>query len=275
MMIARIKKKLRSGKNIYKRYHQDLLIKTLGTITRVETDKKVAALTFDDGPDSEYTPRFLDILNKFNAKATFFVLGKQVDKNPGIIERAIKEGHTIGNHTWDHPAIPLLSRQERFQQMKRCRNVLPQQEVNLFRPPYGYIDYSSRLDAVLLGYRIIGWNTKAFDWLDHDADKLLSYLNSSLSPGCILLMHDALWHQINARYRTREPLLESFEIFLEMHHNDYKFVTIPELLEYGKPIKKYFNPDVDIAWLNSLMGESVYRYGVNGKRISTINETTH
>ena len=80
----------------------------LGTVVGVRTGERVAALTFDDGPDPESTPALLDLLARHRAKGTFFLVGKRAAKHPALVDRLLAEGHAIGNHSWDHPALPTL-----------------------------------------------------------------------------------------------------------------------------------------------------------------------
>jgi len=96
----------------------------LGTVIRIDTKESVVALTFDDGPHPEYTPRLLNIPDRHGVHATFFMVGQLAAKYPAIVEEVAQRGHSIGNHSWDHPAFPLLNSSQRRQQIRQCSSVL-------------------------------------------------------------------------------------------------------------------------------------------------------
>ena len=101
--------KISLAKRIYK-YTRCYLF---GTITHVKTNHHVVALTFDDGPDPRYTSRLLEILKRHEAKATFFMIGKNAQRYPHIVKQVFQAQHAIGNHSWDHPSFPLITERQR------------------------------------------------------------------------------------------------------------------------------------------------------------------
>lgn len=204
-----------------------LRFKYFGTLVGVKTDKKVAAITFDDGPDPIWTPIVLDVLEKFNVKATFFVVGKHAKKYPEIVKKAYTCGHTIANHTWDHPCLSLLSRKERIEQIDKCKFAISDFDSLLFRPPFGCQSPASKLDAYICGYSVVAWSMHASDWLDRQADEFAHDLNSKLRPGSIILLHDA------QNGKSREEMINGLIGFLK-NNSDYQFVTVPDLLNYGE-----------------------------------------
>jgi peptidoglycan-N-acetylglucosamine deacetylase len=212
--------------------------KFLGTVTHVNTREPVVALTFDDGPHPEYTPRLLDILARHGAHATFFVVGEAAQRQLKLVERIARNGHTLGNHTWDHPSMPLLSGAKRRAQVRRCGRVIAPYSEKLFRPPHGHQSLASRLDLLLFGYQVIAWNVSARDWLDYDCNQLLSYVRGKIKPGSIVLFHDALYKFIEERYRNREPTLQAVDALLTQLKDQYRFVTVPELLKHGHPRRR-------------------------------------
>lgn len=218
----------------------------LGSITHVDTEAPVAALTFDGGPDPEWTPRVLDVLAEHDAKATFFVIGKYVDKHPDVVARTVAEGHALGNHTWDHPSFPLVSSRERRDQMLRCREALEpfSTDARLFRPPYCEQSLGSRLDALISGFDVVMASVTAKDWEDRDAAFMEAKLHEGLAPGCVILLHDAVCDQ---RYRSREPMLAALDAFLTRWSGTYAFVTLPTLIAHGRPRREIWlrEPDVE------------------------------
>jgi peptidoglycan-N-acetylglucosamine deacetylase len=209
----------------------------LGTITHVQTEQRVAALTFDDGPDPEFTPQTLQVLREAGARATFFVVGKRAEKHPELIEQILRDGHLLGNHSWSHIALPLLSRAERLHDIIRCHNVLPKQPKRLLRPPHGWQNHQSRLDAQLLGYDVVTWNAAGDDWSGAEAGAISARLLDEIQPGSIVLLHDSLYKTLDVRYRDRRPMLEALQNVFSELASSYQFVTVSELLEVGKPQK--------------------------------------
>jgi peptidoglycan-N-acetylglucosamine deacetylase len=209
--------------------------RVLGTITHVWTQDPIVALTFDDGPDPHCTPRLLQILGRHQAHATFFMLGEAAQKYPDIVERVAQGGHAIGNHTWDHPSLPLLSGSERRRQLRACEQAIAPYGQGLFRPPFGHQNVKSRLDALCLGFQVVTWNIVAMDWLDHDAQWMANRVINEIQPGSVILFHDSLCPVLQMRYADREPTLEAVYLILERLHNCFRFVTIPELLRHGQP----------------------------------------
>lgn len=223
--------------------------KVLGSVTHVVTDESVAALTFDDGPDSQSTPLVLALLEKYHARGTFFLVGEAAATQPDLVRRITAGGHAIGLHSWDHRAFPCLSSRERRRQIRACERVLGSHAARLFRPPYGEQTMSSRLEALLLGYEVVGWNVNSGDWYESDPAALSRYLLGSLEPGAIILLHDTLFdkgapaHGIDPEHRSwpdRQAMLQALEALLEQSTGRYRFVTVPELLRSGTPRRSFW-----------------------------------
>lgn len=138
----------------------------LGTITHVSTPERIAALTFDDGPHPEFTPRLLALLEKYQARGTFFMVGEMASHYPKLVRRIADAGHAIGNHSWDHPSFPAISSRERVRQIRACEEVIGSDGQKLFRPPFGNQTFRTRFDALRLGYRVVAWNVVGSDWKD-------------------------------------------------------------------------------------------------------------
>lgn len=238
--------------------------KLTGTITHFSVRDTVAALTFDDGPHPEFTPRLLDILERYQARATFFMVGEVAQRYPDLVQRVAKAGHAIGNHTWDHPSMPLIGGRERRTQIRACARAVAPYGSRLFRPPYGNQNLASRLDALWLGYEVVTWNLHAEDWLDHEAEWMADRLIKQIRPGSIILLHDALYTTSEARYTDRTATLEAVNILLERLGDHFRFITVPELFRYGRPQRQTWYQQADVDWLNGLtkqQGEP-WRYGL-------------
>lgn len=232
-------------RNVYRRLRSIPLL-AIGTITHVSTSKPVAALTFDDGPDPVFTPRLLDILQKHHAKATFFMVGQSAERHPDLIKKVSEAGHAIGNHSWDHPSFPLMTGRERRAQIRACAKAIAPYAQKILRPPYGDQNLWSRLDALWLGYQVITWNGTAGDWLDHDADWIRNRVMSRIQNGSIIVLHDSIFRPREDRYADREPMLHAVDMLLQELSGRFSFITVPELLQQGRPQRQYWRKQTDV-----------------------------
>ena len=227
----------------------------LGTMTNVTTRDPVAALTFDDGPHPEYTPRLLEILERHHARATFFMVGENAERHKELVEQVARAGHTLGNHSWDHRPFPLMSRRERRAQIRACAATLAPHAARLFRPPYGMQNMASRLDAARLGYQVVAWNVTADDWSSGDAGFMADQMERHIRPGSVVLLHDRLVDALDKAYFDRRPLLEAVDILLRRLRGRFEFVTIPELLSHGRPHNVVWIKAANLKWLDRLQRE--------------------
>lgn len=219
-----------------------------GTITNVMTRDRVAALTFDDGPHPEYTPRLLDILERHEALATFFMVGQAAQRYPQLVQQVAQAGHAIGNHSWDHQFFPSLPSHQRRKQIRVCECALAPYGQRLFRPPYGAENLASHLDALSLHYQVVAWSLDAEDWLERDPAWMADRLTRGIQPGSIVLLHDALYRsQQPVPQYNREPMLAAVTLFLERLGGRFSFVTIPELLRHGRPQSDNWHPQNDAS----------------------------
>lgn len=184
------------------------------------------AITFDDGPHPKETPKILDILKKYDVKATFFVVGKHIKWYPDSVIRASQEGHEIGNHTFTHPDISTLSEEQIKTEIKNCEDIIIQKTNKkpvLFRPPFG--NYNRECLEKLsndLGYTVVLWSgVDVRDWQNPSPNKIAYEIINNIKSGDIILLHD---------YGT-ENTVKALEIILpELKQKGYKFVTVSELL---------------------------------------------
>ncbi len=204
-------------------------------MTHVSTQEPVAALTFDDGPDPVWTPRLLEILDAYRARATFFMVGQAAHRHSGLLRRVAASGHAIGNHSWDHPSFPSLSARARRAQIRACERALAPHGQRLFRPPYGHQDIWSRLDALLLGYRVVAWSVWAADWRDRSPSTIAARVMDALRPGSVVAFHDGLVDAVDEQYFDRGATLDAVRLLLNRLAGTFSFVTVPELLRHGRP----------------------------------------
>lgn len=188
---------------------------------RIPQSERQIALTFDDGPNPITTPIILNALKKHNAKATFFVLGKNAINNPLLLQRIVLEGHAIGTHSYSHRSSMSPSEAEK-------ENTLTQAIVfhatgvrtNLFRPPYGLTKSYLNRDAVHRSWASFNWSATAADTATKDPEVVYRNVCFTPNPGEIILLHDVKPHTANAIEKI-------------LNHLDkvkFKCVTIPELI---------------------------------------------
>lgn len=217
--------------------------RALGTIVSVQTSEPLAALTFDDGPHPDDTPRLLAILARHGAHATFFMVGRQAAAHPDIVAQVAAAGHAIGNHTFDHVRMPQTPRRERLRQLSACRRAIGPACSPLFRPPFGGQTLGSRVDALALGYAVVAWSMHAEDWAGLSSNTMLERLERQLRPGSIALLHDMIHTPRVAGAEQRDATFDAVDRLLARMGDRYTFVTIPELLRRGRPVRApWFKP---------------------------------
>jgi peptidoglycan/xylan/chitin deacetylase (PgdA/CDA1 family) len=160
---------------------------------RLNNTKRRIALTFDDGPHPEYTSQILDTLDRFNAKATFFVLGQNMERSPGIIKALLERGHEIGLHSYKHDSFAHKNLSEIHGDFMLCSSFRsrPSQSNMLFRPPYGDLSLPLMLYAWTHKLSIVLWTFDSMDSFVKSPEDIISRISaSSIVPGDILLFHD-------------------------------------------------------------------------------------
>ena len=157
----------------------------------------VAYLTFDDGPIPEVTPQVLAILAKYNVKATFFMVGENIDKHPDVFRQVIESGHSIGNHTYNHlkgwrtPYADYMSNVKKWEEAVLRTSYIV--HCTLFRPPYGKATFRQRRALHQQGYRLIYWDILTRDYeATRTPEQMLAQIKRDLRPGSIINFHDSL-----------------------------------------------------------------------------------
>jgi peptidoglycan/xylan/chitin deacetylase (PgdA/CDA1 family) len=170
-------------------------------VWEIKTEEKKIFLTFDDGPIPEVTEWVLDILSEFNAKATFFCVGENIQKHPEIFEKIVNNGHLVGNHTFKHENGWKTSQNRYLDAVSKCSKLLPPVSGKmLFRPPYGRIK-KDQFRALMANYEIVMWTvlTKDYD-MDLNPKKCLAMAIKNTKPGAIVLFHDSNKAEKNLKY---------------------------------------------------------------------------
>ncbi len=150
------------------------------------------ALTFDDGP-STFTPQILNVLQHSGTRATFFEIGQQVQASPNLTQEVYQAGDVIGNHSWSHPNLTLLTPSQVQGQLSRTSAAIQQAtgvSPTLFRPPYGATNATVNATAEQLGLRPVLWNVDSLDWERPGVNAIVRNVLSTTSNGSIVVMHD-------------------------------------------------------------------------------------
>lgn len=187
----------------------------------IDPSKPMIALTFDDGPNKSTTLSILDTLKKYDSLATFFILGNRVSNNESILERMVKEGNEIGNHTYNHKELTKLSNDELVEQIRKTQDIVLNStgiELKLMRPTYG--SYNDNLKAKIK-MPLILWSVDPEDWKSRDSQKVTDHILAKVKDGDIVLMHDIYLSTAEA-VKVLVP---------ELINRGYQLVTVSELFE--------------------------------------------
>ena len=178
----------------------------------IKTNKKEIFLTFDDGPTPKITAWVLEHLKKYNAKASFFCIGSNIEKYPDLFDQIINEGHVVGNHTFNHVKGWRAKTSNYIDDTIKCDSIFKNRNIdsNLFRPPYGKIKPKQAKKLQGLGYKIIMWDVLSLDWDNNIvSEKCLENVINNTIEGSIIVFHDSIKAQKNMKY-TLPKVLEYF-----------------------------------------------------------------
>ncbi len=202
-------------------------------IVHLNTDKRIVALTYDDGPNPPYTDRLLDVLAKHDVKATFFLIGNRIERHPETVRRMIAEGHQIGNHTYSHPVLGFLPPFSVRRQIQRTDDLIRQHgsvEEIVFRAPMltrflpvAYV--LAKNDRAHIGCDVWSW-----DWTTQNPDKItktvLKKTRSSTRTGSIIVLHDG---KAENREANRSGTIEATDrIITALKQDGYQFVRLSD-----------------------------------------------
>ncbi len=232
-------------------------------VSRIATDDKVVALTFDAGSDAGHTLAILDILEDEGVKATFFLTGKWLDSYPELGAAIAGRGHALGNHTRSHPHLTQLTDDEIRDELavteRKAKEACGRSLGPFFRPPYGEHDERTDRIAAEAGYGyIIMWTIDSLDWKMIPADELVRRVVGNVEPGAIVLMH--------VGSQTNEPDALP-RIIRELKDKGYRFATLAELLGTEVP--------EDVTYYTVSAGDTLSsiarRFGVKVSDILAVN----
>lgn len=161
---------------------------------RMPAEERTAYLTFDDGPNPNITHRILDILDRYEAKGTFFLLGSKAEKNPGLVRSLVEAGHTIGNHTYAHPDAWRSSKATLVREMGRATKVvedLTGRPIRYMRPPYGHFTPTMRTWCAERRQRLTMWDLAPGDYLESVSQEAVEkHVTEYIQGGSIVVLHD-------------------------------------------------------------------------------------
>lgn len=199
------------------------------TYSSCHVDGQYIAMTFDDGPSAENTPRLLDLLKQRGIKATFFLIGQNAAEHPELVKRILAEGHEIGNHSWTHPQLSKLSDDRVTDEIVKTQNAIHEASgytPTLLRPPYGAVTQRQRewIES-RFGLSVILWSVDPFDWKRPGVSVIEQRILSGAEPGAIVLSHDIHKQTVDAMPATLDALIKK----------GFKFVTVSQLIAMNHP----------------------------------------
>ena len=193
-------------------------------VCSADTDKKEIAISFDDGPATNFTPQILQLLKDENIKAAFFCIGSRIAGNEKIVKQLQEEGHIIGNHSFSHHFwFDMFSSKkmlEDMQLMDRAMKEVTGLQPKLFRPPYGVTNPNLKKAIINGNYTPVGWSVRSMDTVIKDEKKLLDKIKMGLKPGAVFLFHDT----------SNSTLQVLPRFFKEVKNQGYHIVPLDKLL---------------------------------------------
>lgn len=208
------------------------------TLVRGRSDQPRVALTFDDGPDPEITPAVLDILAEHQARATFFVIGRYLDRHRSLGERLHREGHELGNHSWQHsPFQNFYPSAGHGEQIDRCAQLIKSLtgsgQEPLYRPPVGLKSPAMARAAHRRNLKVVAWSIHSRDTMSRNAHSVARSVANRIRPGDIVLLHDG--HDREQRHRPL--ILKALPLLLRgLRERGLSSVTVSELSSETLPV---------------------------------------
>ena len=195
-------------------------------IYKVDTDDKKISLSFDVAWGSNNIDEILNILDKHNAKATFFLVGSWVDDNEELVKKIHSKGHELGNHSNTHSNTTVLSDEDTLDEIKLTTDKIEKitdEEVTLYRPPFGEVDDKTMDICKSLGYQVVKWDIDSLDWKEIGTQHIIDRVIRNSEPGSIVLFH--------ANVNGINYYLD--DILTKLKQDNYDVVSVSELLYEG------------------------------------------
>ncbi|WP_310992930.1 polysaccharide deacetylase family protein [Aequorivita marina] len=190
-----------------------------------KTSEKHVSITFDDGPNATFTPKILALLKQHQAKATFFIIGKNAEKHPNIVRQIIEDGHSIGNHSYSHAKnFGFFSANKVASELMHANSVLKKitgKELKMFRPPFGVTNPNIKKALQKTDHLAVGWSKRSLDTTSLSEDKIVKRITKNLKSGDIILLHDSTAKNL--------AVVERLLLFLQSHK--LQSVPVDRLLE--------------------------------------------
>lgn len=201
------------------------------TFTGLQPGVRKLALTYDDGPNDPHTLRLLEVLARHNVKATFFLIGRNVNQRPDIVRELVQAGHVVGNHTFSHPNLIFASALRTRMQLQDCEQALRDaggEHSRLFRPPFGGRRPGTLRIARMLGLEPVMWNVTGWDWRGKPAEYVVGRVSQQVRGGNVILLHDG-GHEAFGADRS-QTVIATDCLIARYKSEGYEFVTVPEMM---------------------------------------------
>ncbi|MBQ4264669.1 MAG: polysaccharide deacetylase family protein [Clostridia bacterium] len=196
-------------------------------VYNVDTEEKLLSISFDAAWGRANTEEILNILDRYDVKTTFFLVGFWAEKHPDLVRELVARGHEIGNHSATHPHMSQLSRAQIGEELRRCSDLVESitgKPTTLFRPPYGEYNDDVVLVSREMGYECVQWNVDSLDWKNLGRENMVRQCTKSVNPGDIVLFHN------DSKY-ILEALPEILEYYTQA---GYKIIPVSQLLLEGE-----------------------------------------
>lgn len=201
------------------------------TFTGLARGSKKLALTYDDGPNDPHTMRLLEVLDRHQVRATFFMIGQFVKERPEIARAVAEAGHVIGNHTFTHPNLIFSSDRQTRAEIEECERALCEvigEHSPLFRPPFGGRRPATLRIARSIGLEPVMWNVTGWDWKTTSPEYVGRKAKAQIRGGDVILLHDGGHRGIGADRAHTVAATE--QLIVRYKAQGYEFVTVPEML---------------------------------------------
>lgn len=218
-------------------------------VTKGPPTQRVVALTFDDGPNPPYTTQILRVLEEEHVHATFFLVGRAAAAYPSVVRHEVDDGDAIGNHSWEHAHLIVMTPSQLRTSMLRTDRVLRHitgRHTLLMRPPFGARDWLVMQTMKKMGYTVVLWNVPlARDWENPPPRVIAQRVLSRVSDGAIMVLHDGNQGRLCGKGKNAyapsvcdrsQDVVAVRAIVRTLKQRGYRFVTIPQLIAMGKPV---------------------------------------